>query len=183
MPFTFENLDIDGLVVVRPRRFEDERGWFTESYKRSAFTEIGIPDFVQDNVSQSATGVLRGLHLQLHPYAQGKLVSVVRGRAWDVAVDLRPSSPTYRKWHSIELSEKNQIMFYIPPGFAHGFLALENDTLLRYKCSAEYNGASERGVRYDDPNISISWPVASPLLSERDAMLPALSALEPELSR
>jgi dTDP-4-dehydrorhamnose 3,5-epimerase len=181
MPFSFEQRAIHGLVIIRPDRFEDDRGWFMESYKHSAFSQAGIPDtFVQDNYSLSAAGVIRGLHFQVPPFAQGKLVWVVRGKVWDVAVDLRIDSPTYRQWHGVELSGENQLLFYIPPGFAHGFCALAEGTRLQYKCTAEYHAASERGVHFDDPDLKIDWPVEQPVLSDRDAMLPTLARYEQE---
>ena len=182
MPFSFEHPPIDGLVVIHPQHFEDDRGWFMESYRYSAFSQAGIPEtFVQDNYSRSGGGVLRGLHFQLRPHAQGKLVWVVRGRVWDVAVDLRSESPSYRRWYGMELSEENQVLFYIPPGFAHGFCALTNDTRFHYKCTAEYDQASERGIRFDDPDLGIEWPIAEPLLSQRDAILPTLAEFMQEL--
>jgi len=175
VPFQFETFDIPGLVLARPRRFDDRRGWFLESYKRSEFAEAGIDlPFVQDNLSRSARGTIRALHLQLPPYEQGKLVWVVQGRAWDVAVDLRPDSPTYLQWHGVELSAESQDLFYLPPGFAHGFCALADDTLLQYKCTAEYDRASERGIRFDDPDLAIAWPDVEPILSDRDRELPSL---------
>jgi len=181
MPFSFEHPPIDGLVIIHPQRFEDDRGWFMETYRYSTFSEAGIPDaFVQDNYSRSGAGVIRGLHCQAPPHAQGKLVRVIRGRVWDVAVDLRPASPTYRQWYGMELSEENQSLFYIPPGFAHGFCALTDDTRFSYKCTAEYDQASERGIRFDDPDLGIAWPVEHPILSDRDAALPTLAQFERE---
>jgi dTDP-4-dehydrorhamnose 3,5-epimerase len=179
MPFSFEKPAIRGLLIIRPDRFEDNRGWFMESYKHSAFSKAGIPDtFVQDNYSLSTKGVVRGLHFQVPPYAQGKLVSVVRGKVWDVAVDLRVESATYRQWYGVELSEENQTLFYIPPGFAHGFCALADDTRFLYKCTAEYHAPSERGIKFDDPDIGISWPVQNMIVSERDAALPSFASYE-----
>jgi len=177
MPFTFTNAPIEGLVIIEPRAFPDERGFFMESYKQSDFEKAGIlGPFVQDNHSRSKRGVLRGLHFQRPPYAQGKLVRVSRGRAWDVAVDLREGSPTFGKYFALELSESNRLMFWIPAGFAHGFLALEDDTELQYKCTAEYNAASDGGLRWNDPDIAIAWPDIGipPLVSAKDAALPLL---------
>ena len=173
MAFTFEQTSIPGLVIVTPEVYADERGSFFETYKRSAFAENGIAeDFVQDNHSISKKGVLRGMHFQTGPHAQGKLVTVVRGAVLDVAADLRPGSPTRLAWFSVMLSAENKKLFYIPPGFAHGFLALEDDTEFIYKCTAEYAKGSEGGFRYDDPTIGIEWGIDRPTLSEKDAALP-----------
>jgi len=177
MPFTFTKAPIAGLIIIEPRAFPDERGFFMESYKQSDFEKAGIlGPFVQDNHSRSRRGVLRGLHFQRPPYAQGKLVRVSRGRAWDVAVDLRKGSPTFGKYFALELSESNRLMFWIPASFAHGFLALEDDTELQYKCTAEYNAASDGGLRWNDPDIAIAWPDIGipPLVSAKDAALPTL---------
>ncbi len=175
MPFMFTPLDIPGLVLVVPRQFPDDRGSFFETYKTSDFEDHGITGaFVQDNHSISKGGVLRGLHYQIPPAAQGKLVRVTRGRAWDVAVDIRKKSPDFLKWTSVELNDENRHMLYIPPGFAHGFIALTDNVHLLYKCTAEYSSAHERGIRWDDPQIDISWPVEVPLISERDDELPLL---------
>jgi len=177
MPFTFTKTPIEGLVIIEPRAFPDERGFFMESYKQSDFEKAGIVGpFVQDNHSRSKRGVLRGLHFQRPPNAQGKLVRVSRGHAWDVAVDLRKGSPTFGKYFALELSESNRLMFWIPASFAHGFLALEDDTELQYKCTAEYNAASDGGLRWNDPDIAIAWPdIGIPyLVSAKDAALPTL---------
>jgi len=177
MPFTFSKASIDGLVIIEPRAFPDERGFFMESYKQSEFEKAGIfGPFVQDNCSRSKKGVLRGLHFQRVPHAQGKLVRVSRGRAWDVAVDLRAGSSTFGKYYALELSEENRRMFWIPEGFAHGFLALEDDTELQYKCTAEYHAASDGGIRWDDPDLAIAWPDigVAPIMSPKDAALPLL---------
>ena len=158
MSFAFEPLAIPGLVLVKPRVFPDDRGFFLETYKRSEFAVAGIDaDFVQDNHSRSTRGVLRALHYQLPPFAQGKLVRVSEGRIWDVAVDLRSSSPTFKKWVGVELSDENHHMFWIPPGFAHGFVALSDTVHLLYKCTAEYDKPSERGIRWDDPELAVAW--------------------------
>jgi len=175
MPFEFERLKIPGLVVIRPRVFGDPRGYFLETYKRSDFEANGIAvHFAQDNLSASTRGVVRGLHYQLPPAAQGKLVSVVRGRVWDVAVDIRRDSPYFMKWEAVELSEEDHVMFYIPPGFAHGFAALSDEVHFLYKCTVEYSPAQERGIRWDDPQIDIQWPVERPIVSHRDRRLPLL---------
>ena len=152
--------------------------FFFESHKQSDFVESGIPGpFVQDNHSRSSKGVLRGLHFQHAPHTQGKLVRVTRGRLWDVAVDIRKGSPTFGKWQAVELTEENRLMFYIAPGFAHGFVALEDGTELQYKCTAEYNAGADAGIRWDDPDIGIDWPIKDVLVSEKDAVLPYLKDL------
>lgn len=165
-------LEIDGLLVFEPRVFEDERGAFFESFNLSRFREAtGLDvDFVQDNHSISRRNVLRGLHYQVDPHAQGKLVRVVRGAAWDVAVDIRAGSPTYGKWAAVELSATNRKQFWIPPGFAHGFLALEDGTEFLYKTTAYWDKESNRTIRWDDPDIGVEWPVdGTPVLSEKDS--------------
>ena len=178
MPFSFEKQEIAGLVVVTPRAFPDGRGLFLESYKKSEFVANGITnEFVQDNHSVSSKGVLRGLHFQKPPKAQAKLVRVVKGAVWDVAVDVRADSPTYLKWLSIELTEENKKMFYIPVGFAHGFVSLVDDTVLVYKCTEEYDPSTDSGIRWDDPALKIPWPVTSPLVSEKDQALGSCSDL------
>ena len=177
MPFQIRTTPIDGLLVIEPKVFADERGFFMESFKASDFAAFGITqNFVQDNHSKSRKGVIRGLHFQRAPYAQGKLVRVTRGRAWDVAVDLRKGSPTFGTWCAVELSADNHLLFWIPEGFAHGFLALEDDTELLYKCTAEYNQTPDGGIRWDDPDIDVAWPQIGvpPLLSTKDAVLPLL---------
>jgi dTDP-4-dehydrorhamnose 3,5-epimerase len=176
MPFSFEHLDLAGLILVTPRIFRDERGAFLETFKASDFAAAGIGGaFVQDNFSVSRRGVVRGLHMQIEPSAQGKLVSVPRGRVYDVAVDVRPGSETFGKWHAVELSDEDRRALYIPPGFAHGFQALEDDTRLAYKCTAEYDKAAERGIRFDDPELAIEWPLSEAIVSEKDRELPSFA--------
>ena len=176
MSFSFRAASLDGLVVIEPRRFDDDRGFFMETYKESEFAAAGIAErFVQDNHSHSRKGVLRGLHYQSEPKAQGKLLRVVSGRVWHVAVDLRPSSPTYAKWQGFELSAENRLMLYLPPGFAHGFLALSEAADLVYKCTAEYDPAQEGGLRWDDPELAIAWPFRDVVVSDRDAAWPRLT--------
>lgn len=178
MPFTFTPGPIDGLVIIEPRIFPDDRGFFMETYKASDFAATGIcGTFVQDNHSRSHKGTIRGLHFQKDPHAQGKLVRVTRGKVWDVAVDIRPTSTTRGRWFGIELSEYNQTMFWIPAGFAHGFLALEDASELQYKCTTEYHAASDAGIRWNDPELAIAWPVAQMdvLVSPKDANLPLFS--------
>ncbi|HNX57712.1 MAG TPA: dTDP-4-dehydrorhamnose 3,5-epimerase [Spirochaetota bacterium] len=174
MPFTFKETPLQGLMIAEARRFPDDRGFFMETYKHSDFAAHGIDqNFVQDNHSLSSRGVLRGLHFQKGAYAQGKLVRVISGRVWDVAVDIRRESPTFLKWFGIEISADNCLMFYLPPGFAHGFVTLEDNTQFLYKCTAEYHKASEAGIRWDDPAIGIDWPLKDGILvSDKDAILP-----------
>lgn len=161
--------EIDGLLIIKPRVFGDSRGYFFESYQRELYKQAGIlDDFVQDNESKSSKGVLRGLHFQRPPYAQGKLVRVVSGSVLDVAVDLRPASPTYGKHVAIELSADNKLQFWIPPGFAHGFLTLDDNTLFLYKCTAFYNKPAEECIAWNDPDLNIHWGIQEPLVSEKD---------------
>jgi len=164
-------LDIEGLMVFEPRVFEDERGAFFESFNLTRFREAtGLDvDFVQDNHSTSHKNVLRGLHCQIAPHAQGKLVRVVHGAAWDVAVDIRAGSPTYGKWAAVELSATNRKQFWIPQGFAHGFLALEDGTEFLYKTTAYWHAESERTIRWDDATIAVKWPLEGPpVISAKD---------------
>lgn len=160
---------IQDLLVVQPKVFEDPRGYFYESYSKSLFEIHGIKeDFVQDNQSLSQTGVLRGLHFQNPPYAQGKLVRVIKGAILDVALDIRKNSPTYGQHYLIELNEKNKTMLWIPAGFAHGFLTLEDDTIFSYKCTNYYNKGSEGCIRWNDKDLNINWNTKNPTLSEKD---------------
>lgn len=163
------NTAIEGLLIIQPTVFEDSRGYFFESYNKKNFLQEGINvDFVQDNQSLSQKGVLRGLHFQAPPFAQGKLVRVITGSVLDVAVDIRKDSPTYGKHHAIELSESNKTMFYIPEGFAHGFLTLEDNTIFSYKCTNYYNKASEGTLLWNDEQLGINWKTNTPSLSEKD---------------
>ena len=160
---------LKGVVLLKPKVFEDARGYFFESYNRNAFKDAGITaDFVQDNQSLSQRGVLRGLHFQNNPFAQGKLVRVISGAVFDVAVDIRKNSPTYGKWYGQELTEKNKWMMYIPEGFAHGFATLEDNTVFSYKCTNFYNKASEDCILWNDPDLGIDWKIKDPLLSDKD---------------
>lgn len=175
----FEKCDISGLVVVKPKVFEDERGFFLESYKKSDFFGHGIDvEFDQDNHSFSKKGVLRGLHYQLPPMAQDKLIRVVKGAVWDIAVDIRKNSPTFGKWFAIELSEENRKMLYIPVGFAHGFASLTEEVHLTYKCSREYSPGHDAGIIWNDPDLAITWPAVEPILSKKDTELPFLRDAE-----
>jgi len=172
MPFGFTRLEIPDVILITPAIFEDERGAFMETYRAGEFEAHGIDlPFVQDNHSISKKGVIRGLHYQLLPSAQGKLIRCVRGKIWDVAVDIRRGSPWYGKWVGCELSSENRRMLWIPPGFAHGFAALEDSEVL-YKCSSEYNKECERGILWNDPQIGIDWMIKDPILSEKDASWP-----------
>ncbi|MBQ9789072.1 MAG: dTDP-4-dehydrorhamnose 3,5-epimerase [Lentisphaeria bacterium] len=170
MAFEFVKLDIDGVVLVKPKVYGDHRGFFMETYKKSEFFENGITvDFNQDNHSKSTKGVLRGLHFQKAPYAQAKLVRCGRGRIYDVAVDIRPDSPTFGKYVKVELSEENKHMIFIPAGFAHGFVVLSDEAELLYKASGEYNAAADSGILWNDPDINIDWEIDfEPILSEKD---------------
>jgi len=181
MPFKFTNTSLPGVTIIQPRLFKDPRGFFMETYKQSDFVKAGINEnFIQDNHSYSSKGVLRGLHFQTAPYAQGKLVRVIKGSVWDVAVDINPGSPTYKKWFGLELNEDNKTMLYIPPGYAHGFLTLKEDTHLVYKCTAEYSPETDGGILWSDPELNISWPVSKKdevLVSGKDEELPLLKEL------
>jgi len=166
-----ENTHIDGLRIVKPRVFNDERGYFFEAYNEEKFKANALnTKFVQDNVSKSSKGVLRGLHFQNPPFAQGKLVSVLRGAVLDVAVDIRKNSPTYGQYYKIELSETNKLQFYIPEGFAHGFLTLEDNTIFSYKCTNIYNKDSEESLFWNDSNLGIDWGINNPLVSDKDQL-------------
>ncbi len=160
---------LDGLLIIEPDIYQDERGYFFESYNKEKFLTMGLDfTFLQDNESKSAKGVLRGLHFQVPPFAQGKLVRVMKGAVLDVAVDLRKKSPTYGKWEGVELSERNKRMYWIPKGFAHGFLTLEDDTVFFYKCTAVYNKESEKSIAWNDTDLQIQWGTSDPVLSEKD---------------
>ena len=173
-------VDIDGPLIIEPRVFGDERGFFLESWNAVEFAAAGIDEtFVQDNHSRSRKGVLRGLHFQ-NPGAQGKLVRVTSGRAWDVAVDIRRNSPTFGRWAGVELSATNKRMFWVPPGFAHGFLSLEDDTDFLYKCTARYQASFEHSLAWNDPTIGIDWPLEGidPIISEKDQAGTPLGGIE-----
>ena len=164
---------LEGLLIIKPDVFEDERGYFFESFNHEKFLKEGLDlKFLQDNESKSKKGVLRGLHFQAPPFAQGKLVRVMRGSVLDVAVDIRKSSSTYGKWESIVLSGQNKWMYWIPPGFAHGFVTLEDDTIFFYKCTNGYNKASEGSLRWNDPQLNIDWGIADPVISDKDKVSP-----------
>ncbi len=160
---------LDGLLVIKPEVFQDRRGCFFESYHLKRYSEAGLNvSFVQENESFSHRNVLRGLHFQLPPFAQGKLVRVIRGAVLDVALDLRKNSPTYGLAETIVLSENNKLQLWIPPGFAHGFLTLEDDTLFLYKCTDYYNKESECAILWNDPDLDIPWNIENPVVSDKD---------------
>jgi dTDP-4-dehydrorhamnose 3,5-epimerase len=160
---------IPGLRIIEPRVFGDARGFFLETWNRSRYGEAGLDvDFVQDNVSFSRRGILRGLHFQ-NPKPQGKLIQALQGEVFDVAVDIRRGSPTFGKWHGLVLSGENKRQFYIPGGFAHGFVVLSETAFFQYKCTEFYSPKDEMAIRWDDPDLGIEWPLKEPLLSERDS--------------
>ena len=170
---------IEGLYIIEPAVHGDSRGYFMETYNQNDMHEAGLDMvFVQDNQSMSVKGVLRGLHFQKPPYAQGKLVRVIKGAVMDVAVDLRKDSPTYGKWESVVLTEENKIQFWIPEGFAHGFVTLEDDTIFAYKCTNVYNKESEGSILWNDPDINIEWNIENPILSEKDKISPLFKNFE-----
>jgi dTDP-4-dehydrorhamnose 3,5-epimerase len=174
----FIRTEIEGVIVIEPKVFDDPRGFFYESYRKKLFIQNGIKDdFVQDNVSSSAKGVLRGLHYQIPPRAQAKLMRVLRGAVYDVAVDIRPRSKTFGKFFAVTLSSENRKMLYVPKGFAHGFCVLEEGTEFMYKVSDYYSPEHERGVLWSDPGLAIPWPKIDRafMLSEKDKKYPVLA--------
>lgn len=179
MSFTFKKLDIPDVVSIQPEVFGDERGSFAELYKTSAFEEQGISvQFNQHNRSVSKRGVLRGLHFQMNPMAQGKLVSVLAGSIYDVAVDIRRKSKHYGQWVSAELSAENGAMLYIPEGFAHAFCVISDDAEILYFSTKEYAPELERGITWDDPDLAIDWPIDDLVLSDRDRKFPRLKEVD-----
>lgn len=169
---------LDGVLIIEPDVFGDARGFFMESWNAKRYAEVGLDaNFVQDNLSYSARGVLRGLHYQL-PHAQGKLVSVLKGEVFDVAVDIRRGSPTFGQWQGVTLNTDNKRQFYVPPGFAHGFCVLSEDALFSYKCTDYYCAECDAGVAWDDADIGIDWPLDNPQLSQKDAGLPKLADID-----
>ena len=174
------NTDIPGLVSLKLKSYKDERGFFLETWREEWAKKLKLePPFIQDNHVKSATkGVLRGLHFQRPPHAQSKLVWVTRGAVYDVAVDLREDSPTYGKWHGLVLSEENMLRFFIPHGFAHGYMVLEPDTEFHYKVDAYYAPQSEGGILWNDPALAIAWPALQPVLSPKDKELPLMRSFE-----
>jgi dTDP-4-dehydrorhamnose 3,5-epimerase len=170
---------LSGLLIIDPKVFGDERGYFFESFNAETYKAAGLEeDFVQDNESRSGKGVLRGLHFQEPPFAQGKLIRVARGAVLDVSVDIRKDSPTYGQWVAIELTEHNKRQLWIPPGFAHGFATLEDDTIFIYKCSNVYNRDSENSIRWDDPDLDIDWGIDKPIISDKDKIAPLFRDLD-----
>lgn len=168
---------IKDLLIVKPKVFTDDRGFFFETYNESRYKELGInQNFVQDNQSKSSYGVVRGLHFQRAPYSQSKLVSVTVGRVWDVAVDLRANSATYGQWYGVELTEENHLQFLIPRGFAHGFSVLSETAVFSYKCDNFYNPEADGGILFNDPDLNIDWkiPADKMILSEKDTKHPLL---------
>jgi len=175
MPFEFKQLEIPDVILIKSKVFEDERGFFMETYKKPDFERAGIRgDFVQDNHSKSKYGVLRGLHFQREPYAQAKIIRCTRGVIYDVVVDLRRDSPTFGKWVGVILSEYNRWQLYIPRGFAHGFLVLSDVAEVVYKVDNVYAPDYEGGIIWNDPEIGIDWPIDRPMVSEKDMRWPTL---------
>jgi len=171
----FTTSPLQGVIVIEPEIHRDSRGFFLETYHADKYRAIGVPlVFVQDNHSQSVRGTLRGLHFQLRK-PQGKLIRVIQGEIWDVAVDIRPGSPTFKQWCAVVLSAENFKQIYIPPGYAHGFCVLSETAQVEYKCTAPYDPADECGIAYDDAELAVAWPITEPLLSKRDAANPTLA--------
>jgi len=177
MPIQVEETAIPDVKIIRATRFHDERGFFTETYKEAEYLEAGIPRFVQDNLSESSAGVIRGLHWQASPYGQGKLVSCLAGSILDVAVDIRKDSRTFGKYVKVELNAREQIALWVPEGFAHGFQALENGTRVHYKVTNYWNKDSEKSLNPFDSTVGVSWPIQSSLLSLKDQDAPRLNEI------
>jgi len=172
--------EISGLLILEPKVFTDSRGFFLEIFNQARYREAGLrADFVQDNLSFSGRGTLRGLHFQ-NPNSQGKLLQVLQGEVFDVAVDIRRSSPTFGQWHALVLSGQNKQQFYIPHGFAHGFVVLSEAALFHYKCTKFYSPKDELSIRWDDPDVGIEWPVKAPVVSEKDGKGLRLRDIPPE---
>ena len=180
MPFDFEPQKISDVILIKPKSFQDNRGFFIESYKKSDFLKNSIyTEFVQDNHSKSSAKVLIGLHYQKEPYSQAKLVRCIKGKVCDVAVDIRPCSPTFKQYVKVELSEDNKNMLFIPQGFAHGFVVMSDEAELIYKTSQEYNPDADRGIFWADKDIKIDWGIDfEPILSDKDKSLPKLKEIE-----
>lgn len=172
---TIKKTDLEGVLIIQPDVFEDDRGYFFEAFNVVKYREFGLPvDFVQDNESKSKKNVLRGLHFQKPPFAQGKLIRVIQGKIFDVAVDIRKGSKTYGKWTSALLSSENKTVFWVPEGFAHGFVTLAEENIVLYKCTKSYNKESEGSIRWNDPDINVQWNINNPLLSPKDTVSPLL---------
>ena len=179
MAFKFNQLSIPGVILIESQSWNDQRGNFMELYKLSEFSAFGISDnFVQENYSYSIKGVLRGLHQQITPKPQAKLVKCIRGEIFDVAVDLRDNSPTYGNWVGVNLSAENKKQLFIPQGFLHGFCVLSDEAEVIYKCSVEYAPECERGIVWNDPTININWPIRNPIVADKDLRLPLLKDFE-----
>ena len=174
MSFTFKKLSIPEIILIEPKIYSDNRGFFFESFKESDFISNGITKFIQENFSHSIKGVIRGLHYQNNPKSQAKLVTVLNGEIFDVAVDIRKKSPTYGKWIHEILSKENHKSLYIPEGFAHGFCVLSDEADVVYKVSKEYSPKDEKGIIWNDPTIDIQWPINKPIISLKDSKLPLL---------
>lgn len=167
--------NLEGVLIIQPQVFEDDRGYFFEAFNAINYRKAGLPtDFVQDNESKSKKGVLRGLHFQKPPFAQGKLIRVIQGAVMDVAVDIRKNSSTYGAWTSVVLSSENKMAFWVPEGFAHGFVTLAEENIVLYKCTAPYNKESEGAIRWNDPTVNVNWNIENPLLSPKDTVSPFL---------
>ncbi|MDZ7718095.1 MAG: dTDP-4-dehydrorhamnose 3,5-epimerase [Balneolaceae bacterium] len=176
----FEKTSLDEVWLIKPRIFEDDRGHFLESFRKEIFKEKGVEyDFVQDNISTSTKGTVRGLHYQKHPYSQAKLVMAIYGEILDVAVDIRKDSPTFGKYFSAILNDQNRYMMLVSSGFAHGFSVLSDQATVAYKCNQYYHKESERGVLWNDPALQIDWQTKSPILSEKDKQQPLLKDIQP----
>lgn len=174
-----ETTPLEGVLLITPQVFGDDRGFFMETYNAAKTADLGVPDlFVQDNHSRSSKGVLRGLHYQ-YPQWQGKLVRVIAGEIFDVAVDIRQDSPTFGQWFGAYLNDENKQQLYVPPGFAHGFCVTSDVVDVAYKCTSDYQPQQDVGIRWDDPDIAIDWPIKEPLLSDKDAKAPLLKETEP----
>ena len=179
MPFTFKRLSMPDVILVQPKSFSDDRGFFLESFKESDFVSNGINvKFVQDNISHSVLDVIRGLHFQKSPKAQAKLVTAIKGEIFDVVVDIRKDSPTYGKWISEILSDKDHKLLYVPEGFAHGFCVLSKEAYVYYKVSNEYSPEHERGIIWNDPKLNIDWSISKPIVSGDDTKLPLFENLD-----
>lgn len=174
--------ELNGIKLINPKIFKDDRGYFYESFSKKKFMEIGIHDeFVQDNESKSSHGVVRGLHFQIWPGGQSKLLRCIKGRIRDVVVDIRPSSETFKQWRAFDLSEDNKKMLYIPNGFAHGFEVVSEEATVNYKVSSYYDAELEKGIAWDDKEIGVQWSVENPIVSERDQRAPNLQSFLADL--
>jgi dTDP-4-dehydrorhamnose 3,5-epimerase len=173
MPFTFKKLDIPEVILIETKAFSDNRGFFMESYQESSFIKNGINDkFIQDNYSYSTKGILRGLHYQKNPKAQSKLVTALKGKIFDVAVDIRKNSSTFGKWVGEILSEENHRLLYVPQGFAHGFCVISDEANVLYKVNNDYSPENDRGIIWNDSDIAVNWPLENPILSNKDLQQP-----------